>query len=156
LLILCLNKYNFSIFSSKFRSDSISKRELIITLGFDSISKWNVAFYSSCSVHKRKIKQQRSVFLFSKGKKGRNFRFFIIESKKRIDFVHKKTKRSDYFWWVDSSWLFLRFQYTVNSPFFFKSTKIQISHYSAEIWGVIFIHKRPIWVFMVKQDCIWS
>jgi hypothetical protein len=65
----------------------------ITTLCFNSISKRNVAFYSSCSVRERKIKQQRLLCQFIKGKKERIISFFMIESKKRIAFVHKKKKR---------------------------------------------------------------
>jgi hypothetical protein len=44
-------------------------------------------------VRERKIKQQRLIFQLEKGKKERIIRFFMIESKKRIAFVHEKTKR---------------------------------------------------------------
>jgi hypothetical protein len=53
----------------------------------------NATFYSSKDMRERKTIQQRSMFLYTLGKKERNIRFFMIESKKRIAFDHKKTKR---------------------------------------------------------------
>jgi hypothetical protein len=44
-------------------------------------------------VRERKIEQKRLIYKFSKGKKEQSIRFLMIERKKGIDFVHKKTKR---------------------------------------------------------------
>jgi hypothetical protein len=71
----------------------MSKQKLIITVCFVSISKRNEAFYSRFAVRERKTKQQRSRKLYMIGKKERNISFFLHESKKRIVFDHKKTKR---------------------------------------------------------------
>jgi hypothetical protein len=73
----------------KFCSDLILKRKLIITLCFDSISKRIIAFYSSCAVRRRKIKQQRLIFQFSLGKKELIIGFSMIESKKQIAFIKR-------------------------------------------------------------------
>jgi hypothetical protein len=62
-------------------------------LCFDSISKLNVAFYFIAMCTKEKSTQKRFIFQPYKGKKEQIIRFFMIESKKRIAFVHKKKKR---------------------------------------------------------------
>jgi hypothetical protein len=69
-----------------FRFDTDSKQKLITTLRFNSISKRNVAFYSSFSEREKKY------FSLLKVKKNKLFVFSLIESRKLIAFVHKKIK----------------------------------------------------------------
>jgi hypothetical protein len=91
--MFCLNKLNFSILSWNFRSDLISKRKQVTSLRFYIESKRNIAFYSGLYVRERKTIMQCSMFQFSYGRKERNIRFFMIESRKLIVFDPKKTKR---------------------------------------------------------------
>jgi hypothetical protein len=92
LHISCLNEYNFSILSSKFCSDSISKRKLIII--YVSIRSRNetLRFIQAALCTKEKSMQQRFIFQLCKGKRERIICFFMIKSKKRIAFVHQKMK----------------------------------------------------------------
>jgi hypothetical protein len=84
----CLNEYNFSILGLPFRSFSISKQKLVIILCFDSISKQNVAFYSSLAMSANKTKQKRSKLPYTMGKNERNIRIF----QKTNCFLSQKTK----------------------------------------------------------------
>jgi hypothetical protein len=67
-----------NIFLKKYKIE----RKPAITLCFVSISKRNIAFYSSFAVHKSKTIHQRSTKLYLIGKKERNIRFFVNEGKK--------------------------------------------------------------------------
>jgi hypothetical protein len=79
---------------------------------FVSISKQNVAFYSSFALRERKTEQQRSRKLFRIGKKEQNNFFFLKESKKRIDFDRKKKQN------VDNTMSFCVKNFNYSAPFY--------------------------------------
>jgi hypothetical protein len=90
LHILCLNEYNFSILSSKFCSDSISKRNMIII--YVSIRSRNktLRFIQAALCTKKKLIQQRFIFQICEGKKEQIIRFFVIKNKKTNCFHSQK------------------------------------------------------------------